>query len=80
MLRMMEKAGKDNGNNNDWQFWQQHNKPIQILNIEMFHKMIDYIHNNPIEGGFIEKAEDWLYSSAGNFYGKKGLIALSDIV
>ncbi|MEO6328074.1 MAG: transposase [Ginsengibacter sp.] len=28
MLWMMERAGKKNGNNNDWQFWQQHNNPI----------------------------------------------------
>lgn len=37
-------------------------------------------HNNPVEAGFVEKAEDWLYSSAGNFYGKKGLIELSYII
>ena len=80
MLQMMEKAGKENGNNNDWQFWQQHNKPTQMQSIEMFHKTLDYIHNNPVEAGFVEKAEDWLYSSAGHFYGKKGLIELSHIV
>jgi len=51
---MMEKAGKENGNNNDWQFWQQHNKPIQMLSIEMFHKTLDYMHNNPVEAGFVE--------------------------
>ena len=80
MLWMMERAGNKNGNNNDWQFWQQHNKPIQILNDEMFHQKLTYIHNNPVEAGFVERAEDWLYSSAGNFYGKKGLIELSYIV
>ncbi|HEV8083343.1 MAG TPA: transposase [Chitinophagaceae bacterium] len=79
MLMMMEKAGKENVNNNDFQLWQQHNKPIQIMNIEMFHKTLDYIHDNPVEAGFIEKAEDWLYSSAGDFYGKKGLIELYHI-
>ena len=43
MLWMMKRAGKKNGNNNDWQFWQQHNKPIQILNDEMFHQKLTYI-------------------------------------
>ena len=28
---MMERAGRKNSNNTDWQFWQQHNKPIEIL-------------------------------------------------
>ncbi len=30
MLWMMERAGKKNSNNSDWQFWQQHNKPLEI--------------------------------------------------
>ena len=76
---MMERAGKENGNNNDWQFWQQHNKPIQLQSIEMFHQTLDYIHNNPVEAGFVDKAEDWLYSSARDFHGKKGLIDFSYI-
>ncbi len=29
MIWMMERAGKKNNNNNDWQFWQQHNKPLE---------------------------------------------------
>jgi len=80
MLWMMERAGKENGNNNSWQFWQQHNKPIALLNQEMFLQKLTYIHNNPVEMGFVEKPEDWLWSSAGDFYGKKGMIDLSYIV
>jgi hypothetical protein len=33
---MMERAGKKNGNNKDWQFWQQHNKPLEITGQQMF--------------------------------------------
>jgi len=37
----MERAGKKNGNNNDWhpdgyRDWQQHNKPLEIISQEMF--------------------------------------------
>ena len=38
------------------------------------HNTLDYIHNNPVLSGFVEKAEDYLYSSARNYYGMKGLI------
>jgi putative transposase len=76
MLWLMERAGKKNGNNVDWQFWQQHNKPIEILNNEMFHQKLSYIHQNPVEAGFVENEEDYVYSSARDFYGKKGLIDL----
>jgi hypothetical protein len=27
-----------------------------------------YIHNNPVEAGIVEKAEEYIYSSAGDFY------------
>ena len=73
----MERAGKKNSNNNDWQFWQQHNKPLEILDSNMFYQKLEYIHRNPVVAGFVENEEDWLYSSARNFHGKKGLIELS---
>ena len=80
MLWMMKRAGTRNGNNNDWQLWQQHNKPLEILNNEMFYQKLEYIHTNPVEAGFVEKAEDYVYSSARDFYDKKGLIELCHVV
>ena len=76
MTFMMEKAGTQNSNNNEWQLWQQHNKPIEILNRDMFLQKVNYINGNPVEAGFVEKDEDYLYSSARDFYDKKGLIEL----
>jgi hypothetical protein len=59
---------------------QQHNKPLEIKDQEMFNKILEYIHSNPVTG-FIRKAEDWKYSSAKNFCEsesrfEKGLIEL----
>ena len=80
MLWMMERAGKKNSNNNDWQFWQQHNRPLEILGSNMFYQKLEYIHRNPVVTGFVGNEEGWLYSSARNFHGKKGLIELSFVV
>jgi len=77
IIWMMERAGKKNGNNKDWQFWQQHNKPIEIKDQEMFDKTLDYMHQNPVLAGFVNKPEDWKYSSARDFCGIKGLVELS---
>ena len=77
IIWMMERAGKKNGNNKDWQFWQQHNKPTEIKDQEMFDKTLDYIHQNPVVAGFVIRPEDWKYSSAKDFCGMKGLIELS---
>lgn len=76
IIWMMERAGKKNGNNNDWQFWQQHNKPLEIKDQEMFDKTLEYIHLNPVMAGFAINPEDWKYSSARDFSGVKGLIEL----
>ena len=77
IIWMMERAGKKNGNNTNWQFWQQHNKPLEITDQEMFDKTLDYIHTNPVIAGFVTKSEDWKYSSARDFFDKKGLIELN---
>ncbi len=60
----MQRAGKRNANNTDFQFWQQHNQPIVLDNNFLIDQKVEYIHNNPVEAGFVEKPEDWKYSSA----------------
>lgn len=77
MLWMMERAGKKNSNNSDWQFWQQHNKPLEIADQDVFDKTLKYIHLNPVTAGFVSNAEDWKYSSARDFCSMKGLIKLA---
>ena len=56
---------------------QQHNKPLEIKDQEMFGKMLEYIHMNPVMTGFVIKPEDWKYSSARDFCGMKGLVELN---
>ncbi len=77
---MMKQAGLNNNNNNDWQLWQQNNHPIELRNPAIFHQKLQYIHDNPVVAGFVEREEDYLYSSARDFHGRKGLIELSYIV
>lgn len=40
---MMEKAGTQTRHDNEWQRWQQHNKPIEILNRDMVLQNPNYI-------------------------------------
>lgn len=82
MIWLMERAGRKNSNNKDFQFWQQHNKPLEIKGQEMFDKMIDYIHQNPVAAGFVISPEYWKYSIARDFCEPefkegKGLIELT---
>ncbi|QFZ53919.1 transposase [Oceanihabitans sp. IOP_32] len=67
LLWMMESAGKKKSNVSKRQFWQQHNKPIELWSGKVIKQKIDYIHNNPVEQGFVTNPIDWKYSSARNY-------------
>ncbi|MBU0648922.1 transposase [Patescibacteria group bacterium] len=51
---------------NEMQVWQRENYPQVIVSEEFYLKQVNYIHNNPVKAGYVEKPEDWLYSSARN--------------
>jgi putative transposase len=77
LIWMFERAGKNNIRNHDFQFWQQHNHPIELSTNKMIDQRLDYIHNNPIEAGFVFKCDDWVWSSARQYSGELGEIELS---
>jgi len=76
MLAMMEDAGKKNSNNNDFQFWQQDNHPIELWDNYMIEQKLEYIHMNPVVAGFVSSPEDYVYSSARDYAGEKGLLGI----
>ncbi len=78
MLHLMKKQGVVNPNNRDFQFWQQYNHPIELDSNHMIDSRLEYLHNNPVEAGFVEKPEDWLYSSACDYCGRSN--GLLDII
>ena len=79
ILNMMEAAGRANGNNHGFQFWQQHNKPIELITNKVIEQKLEYIHFNPVEAGIVENEFDYLYSSARDYSGIRGLIEV-DII
>lgn len=74
LLSMMRKAAEKNCNNVNFQFWQQHNKPIELFNNKMIDQKLDYLHNNPVVEGIVDYPENYLYSSARDYYGERGLL------
>jgi REP element-mobilizing transposase RayT len=65
---------KQNGN---VQFWQPGNHPEEIRSADFFRQKLNYIHQNPVRAGIVEKEEEYRYSSACDFYNRKGLLELS---
>jgi putative transposase len=51
-----------------YRFWQRGGGyDRNVTNTETLLKMVDYIHENPIRRGLVERATDWIWSSA-RFY------------
>ena len=81
MLYLFSKAGQQNSNNKNFQFWRQDNHPIELdPHLNMFEERIDYLHNNPVEAGLVANAADYLYSSAIDYEGGKGLIDIDMLI
>ena len=76
---MMEEAGRNNSNVKYRQFWQQHNQPIELWSTRVIEQKIEYIHNNPVEAGFVERPEYWKYNSATNFCNDIGVIEIDEV-
>jgi len=77
LLGEMLKAGQANNKNSKYQLWRNDNHPIELHSNEVMNQKADYIHNNPVEEGIVEKAEDYLYSSAKNYAGEEGLLEIT---
>jgi REP element-mobilizing transposase RayT len=54
--------------NTKGQLWQKDFYEHTIRNKEDFREKLNYIHNNPIKAGLVEKLEDYKYSSYRNYY------------
>ena len=66
--------------NKEYQFWQQDNHAIQLETAEFTLDKLNYMHNNPIKAGIVGKAEEYLFSSARDYYhGKGGLLPVEHL-
>jgi REP element-mobilizing transposase RayT len=74
MLWLFRSNGQRNSNNEVYQFWQQDNHPVCLDNAEMMNQRLDYLHNNPVAEGIVEEPEHYVYSSARDYAGIKGLL------
>lgn len=49
-------------------FWEEGYHGEEIYSQEFFDTKMNYIHQNPVRAGIVEKEEEYLYSSAGEIY------------
>ena len=59
-----------------FQFWQEGYHPEWIQSDEMMRQKIEYIHFNPVKRGYVDLPEHWRFSSARDYAGQAGLLAV----
>jgi putative transposase len=77
MLWIFKKAGEKNKRNEDYQFWQQDNHPIECDTNQIVDSRLIYLHENPVRAGLVRFEQDYVYSSGIDYYTEeKGLIEI----
>ncbi len=74
LLDHFKKAAEKSSNVTGYQFWRHDNNPIELWSSKVTNEKINYIHNNPAEEGLVYNPEDYVYSSARDYSGEKGLL------
>jgi hypothetical protein len=74
MLREFTEAGDKNARNKTYKFWKTGNHAIELFTEKFVWEKINYIHNNPVKEKFVKNPQDWLYSSASNYWYGEGLL------
>lgn len=49
---------------------------IELTDNRMIELRLNYLHNNPVEAGFVFQPEEYVYSSAINYAGGKGFLSI----
>ena len=75
LLNAFSFEARRNGRAKEYKLWKDDNYAIDLdgMNIGILEKS-DYIHQNPVRAGFVREAEVYVYSSAVDYAGCKGLL------
>jgi len=64
----------------NYQVWQEGVHPQLITTTDMAEQKMNYIHYNPVKKGLVKEPQDWIYSSAGNYYYSEGVLEIDRLV
>ena len=74
MLKLFEEEAEPSKRHTYFKFWQEGNHAIELYSEKFVWDKINYIHNNPVDAGFVKLAEEWIYSSASNYQEMESII------
>jgi hypothetical protein len=79
MLNRFSFNARQHSRNKIYQVWTHENHAVHLYGSEFIREKIEYLHNNPVRAGLVERPEDYLYSSARYYAGLDCILPVSDI-
>ena len=79
LMHKFEWNAKYKSSHEKYQFWQAGNHAKECFSFAYIEQKLNYIHQNPVRAAIVEYPEEYLYSSARNYVGKKGLLDITSI-
>jgi len=67
LLHYFSSVARREGRGNTFKIWESGSHPVLIDNGDFLDQKLQYIHDNPVRKGYVEKPEHWKYSSARNY-------------
>jgi REP element-mobilizing transposase RayT len=76
ILRQLHYFKAKHKTDRDHQVWQEGSHPQMIQDEAMMWQKLEYMHNNPVERGYVDDPTHWRYSSARNYVGLPALLPI----
>ena len=76
MMKRFEFAAREHQRNSVFQIWTHENHAIELFTRKVAQQKLDYLHHKPVRASIVEKPEDYLYSSARNYAGLRGMVEI----
>lgn len=74
LLARMAMAAERIKRNEHYKFWHDDNHAMWLESNKFIEQKLNYVHQNPVNEQLVEHAEDYLFSSAGDYAGRPGLV------
>lgn len=74
LLHKFEFAAQSTGRAENYKLWTDSNHAIYLDGSNLFQQKIAYIHDNPVRQLIVSDPQEYLFSSARDYVGKKGLV------
>jgi len=74
ILKAFKESGAKQSRITKYKFWVDGLHAVVIESNYFFEQKLHYIHQNPVEAMVVQEEEDYLFSSAQDYAGKKGLV------